>query len=111
MHRARQKFGGSAADWAGRIKLHPRDGKFAQSDLIIDIDDSVIVIELNKDLSDDARLALLDLDVEAPALRGHRLTWDKQVQAWVPADLNDGKKVQQRPPVPAGWAAPGSGDR
>jgi len=84
-----KRLGGSVADWAARMKLRPRGNDPDQSDLLVEFDGAVILIELNKDLPDEARLALLDLDVEASAVRGHRLAWDRTAQRWVSADLED----------------------
>ncbi|MFG2400843.1 hypothetical protein [Streptomyces lydicus] len=46
--------------------------------------DRAITIEVRRGLSDEARLALLDLDVDQPELYGHRLRWDDEVKAWLP---------------------------
>ena len=36
------------------------------------------VVELPEELPDEARLALLDLDIEAQPVRGRRLAWDAE---------------------------------
>ncbi|MFJ7496753.1 hypothetical protein ACIQZB_37465 [Streptomyces sp. NPDC097727] len=43
-----------------------------------------ITIEMGAGLSDEARLALIDLDVERPELWGHFLRWDEEAMAWIP---------------------------
>jgi hypothetical protein len=82
-----KRFGGSVADWAARMKLRSGGGDPARPDLFVEVDGAVIVIELDKSLPDEARLALLDLDIESSAIRGHRLMWDGEAQAWVPTKL------------------------
>ena len=44
----------------------------------------VVTLEMEAGLSDEARLALIELDVGRPELWGHRLRWDEDVQAWLP---------------------------
>lgn len=44
------------------------------------------IIVVTDDLPDEARLALLDLDVTAPELRGKDLRWDTAVGEWRPAE-------------------------
>jgi hypothetical protein len=43
-----------------------------------------ITLEVDSELSEDARLALIELDVSRPELWGHRLRWDKDANAWLP---------------------------
>jgi len=57
--------------------------------LIVKVDRTVTILELEEGLPDEARLALLDLDIEAQAIRGHRLTWNAEAEAWVPTDMQD----------------------
>ncbi|MFD9565320.1 hypothetical protein [Streptomyces sp. NPDC059994] len=45
---------------------------------------SVCRIEVGPDLTDDAWLALIDLDVTRPELRGHLLRWSEDAKAWLP---------------------------
>ena len=42
-------------------------------------------IEVGPNLTDEARLALIDLAVERPELRGHLLRWSEDAKAWIPA--------------------------
>jgi hypothetical protein len=46
--------------------------------------DIACTLVITSDLSDEARLALLDLDVTAERLRGKLLHWDDGAIAWVP---------------------------
>jgi chromosome segregation ATPase len=48
--------------------------------------DSVATIAITEDTPDEARLALLDLDVTADEVRGKLLRWDSSASAWRPAD-------------------------
>jgi hypothetical protein len=49
-------------------------------------DDRAAVIVVTDDLSDEARLALLDLDVTVPELRGRELHWDSAAGEWRPSE-------------------------
>lgn len=48
--------------------------------------DAAAKIVVTADIPDEARLALLDLDVTADELRGKLLRWDDSALAWRPAD-------------------------
>ncbi len=53
----------------------------------IGVDDgSAATIVITADTPDEARLALLDLDVTAPELRGKELGWDRTNGEWRPSD-------------------------
>jgi hypothetical protein len=54
------------------------------------------MIIVTKDLPDEARLALLDLDVTADELRGKTIRWDGTAQAWLPEE-----DVRSGPETPA----------
>lgn len=47
-------------------------------------DSSAATLVITADLPDEARLALLDLDVTAPELRGKELRWDSAAGEWRP---------------------------
>jgi hypothetical protein len=49
-------------------------------------DGSAATIAITADLPDEARLALLDLDVTSDELRGKTLRWDTSASAWLPVD-------------------------
>jgi hypothetical protein len=71
-----KRFGGTVGDWASQVHLH-RKRRSRKADLFVNIDDTVVVLDLGKGrrgLSDDAMLAFLDLDFKDQAIRGHRLT-------------------------------------
>ena len=44
------------------------------------------MIVVTHDLPDEARLALIDLDFSAEAVRGRVLRWDAEAAAWLPDD-------------------------
>lgn len=61
--------------------------KGTTTELQIGVDDgSATTVIVTGDLPDEARLALLDLDVTAYELRGKLLRWDRATSAWCPAD-------------------------
>jgi hypothetical protein len=49
-------------------------------------DGSAATIVVTEDLPDEARLALLDLDITADDLLGKLLRWDADAEAWLPSD-------------------------
>jgi hypothetical protein len=81
-----KRFGGSTADWISKVhvrkRVHPTEGKTA---LEVPVNDVVTKFEVadNDDLPDEAKLALIDLDITAEGVRGHRLMWDAKVQRWI----------------------------
>ena len=62
-----------------------RKGKSDEYRIGVDGDVAAAVV-VTDDLPDEARLALLDLDVTADELRGKLLRWDSSDSAWLPAD-------------------------
>lgn len=48
------------------------------------LDEGSAAIVITSDTPDEARLALLDLDVTAEELRGKVLRWDEKARAWRP---------------------------
>jgi hypothetical protein len=67
-----------------RTRVH-RKGKPDEYQFGVD-DGSAATIAITADTPDEARLALLDLDVTADELRGKTLWWDSTALAWRPAD-------------------------
>lgn len=88
-----QALGQRAAD--GAAKLPKRAGDLVRrcirrkgkpDEYHIGVDDgSAATIAITADTPDEARLALLDLDVTADELRGKLLRWDSSASAWRPA--------------------------
>jgi hypothetical protein len=85
-----KRLGGSAADWASRVQVHHAKNDPGKADLVVEAADAVTAIEISEDLTDDAKLALLDLDIDNKAIRGHRLRWDDHAAAWTVVD-SDGQ--------------------
>ena len=63
-----KRFGGALADWTSRLRHSA--GSSAQVDLPVKVGEAVTVLELREGLPDEARLALIDLDFSAQAIRG-----------------------------------------
>jgi hypothetical protein len=67
--------------------LHRLRVRFRKNEVQIGVDgDQSATVVITKDLPDEARLALLDLDVTAEGLRGKLLRWDSSASAWHPTD-------------------------
>jgi len=62
-----------------------RKGKKTEVKIGLD-GDAAAKIVVTADTPDEARLALLDLDVTADEVRGKTMRWDESVLAWLPAD-------------------------
>ena len=80
-----KRFGGTVADWVSHVRLLRRRDS-SKAELLLKLDDDVTVVELEEELSDEARLALLELDIRAQAVRGRRLRWDAAAGTWVPVE-------------------------
>ncbi len=71
---------------ADRVRMRLRkNGKDTEAEIGLRGGASATVV-VTGDLPDEARLALLDLDVTADELRGKLLRWDSSASAWRPAD-------------------------
>ena len=84
-----KRSGGSAADWAARIRVRPRGKvgeKADQVELSLAGDGSAVVVILESELPDEARLALLDLDIKDPSFQGKSLGWDTESESWRPIE-------------------------
>jgi hypothetical protein len=89
-----EKLGEHAADSAadllkrGRFRRLRTKGKPDECHITVGDNPSTTVI-FTGDLPDDARLALLDLDVTAEELRGQTLRWDSKAMAWRVGDAQE----------------------
>ena len=81
-----KRLGGAAADRVSQVHLRRKRRDPTKADLFVEFDDSVTVLELEEGLPDEAKLALLDLDMNAESIRGQRLRWNVEEQAWLPTD-------------------------
>jgi hypothetical protein len=78
-----RRFGGTVADWASRVYLRRKHGDDRQAELFVEVDDTVIVIDLEQGLGFESSAALLELDIDAEDVRGHRLKWNDEARAWM----------------------------
>lgn len=78
-----KRFGGTVSDWAERVHLRRKRNALDTTELVIVADNAVTTIELAESLPDGAMRALLDLDIKT--FRGHRLVWNAEAKAWIPA--------------------------
>jgi len=53
-------------------------------------------VVITDDLPDEARLALLDLDITADGMRGKELGWDPDAGAWLPTGADDARPGEAR---------------
>jgi hypothetical protein len=53
--------------------------------------DEAATVVVTRNLPDEARLALLDLDVTAEDLRGKVLRWSRKDEVWLPDDVGSGR--------------------
>jgi len=67
-----------------RVRRQARKGKPDELHVGPKDDPSAATLVITEDLSELARLALIDLDVTAEAVRGKTLRWDATVGAWLP---------------------------
>ena len=100
-----QTLGKRAADGAVRLpkqatdllrKRVRRKGKPDQYYIGLKRGASATVV-VTESTPDEARLALLDLDVMAPELRGRELRWDQAAGAWRPSEASRSSRTRRRP--------------
>ena len=81
-----KRAGDSTADWLKRIRL--RWTPKGKAVLEVPVNGVETTFEVDDDMSDEAKLALIDLDLTSDDVRGHKLKWDGK--AWVKADSPEG---------------------
>ncbi len=85
-----ESLGESALAAARRVRLRfkkDNQGIFPSLNpdaLTVDASGAVTTVILPAELTDDARLALIDLDVTADGIRGETLYWDPTTKTWGP---------------------------
>jgi len=79
-----KRAGDGLADLLVQTRIR-RKGKPDETQIGAD-DGSTATIAITEDTPDEARLALLDLDVTDDAVRGKVLRWDSSTSAWRPDD-------------------------
>ena len=77
-----RRFGGTTADWLGRIHARVKRDGSSVTGFVIDPPPlrERIIFELREPLTDEAKLALLDLDVYA--VHGKTFRWNIESKAW-----------------------------
>lgn len=77
-----KRLGGTVADWASRV--HARRGEDpGLADIVIDDGKTVTSLRITGRLTDEAKLAILDLNINDQELRGHELRWNEPDKAWI----------------------------
>lgn len=76
------RFGGTAADWASRVRTRLKAGAQDADAIEVEAFGRVTIVELTEPLTDDARLALLDLDISRADICGQTLRWNPATAAW-----------------------------
>lgn len=66
------------------------------AEIQIALDSAVITVVLTKELPDEARLMLLDLDLTSDEFRGRALRWDDAAGAWLPFALGSRRRWLRR---------------
>ena len=61
--------------------------------MIVDDGAAVTSLEITDALTDEAKLALLDIDIRNKTIRGKSLRWDNQAKAWVPRGSEAASRV------------------
>lgn len=88
-----ETLGKHNADWLGDA-VRTRLGKNGEKrEVLVGPEDGAATIVMSEDTPEEARLALLDLDVTAPDLRGKELHWDRTTGEWRPSR-------EEKPPAP-----------
>jgi hypothetical protein len=75
-----RRLGGSATEWTAR--MHWDLPSPDEIDLVVETDHGWTTVELGADPSDEARRALLELDVANPDVSRRRFKWDAQSGTW-----------------------------
>ncbi|MEU6048928.1 hypothetical protein ABZ829_00635 [Streptomyces xanthochromogenes] len=70
-----------------RVRRRPRRRNVEGDNLALTHHTRTTTIEVSADLGDEARLALIDLDVTRPELWGHHLRWNDEAAAWLPVPV------------------------
>jgi hypothetical protein len=79
-----RRAGDGTVDLLKRIRFRRERGT---GDTLLEVDGrAAAAVVVTEDLPDEARLALLDLDVTAPDLRGQELRWDEAGGGWRPSE-------------------------
>jgi hypothetical protein len=86
-----ENLGESALAAARRVRLRFKKsnqgpfGALIPDALTVEAADAVTTVILPADLTDEARIALIDLDITADGIRGKTLYWNPTMKTWGPA--------------------------
>ncbi|MER5559720.1 hypothetical protein ABT071_14050 [Streptomyces sp. NPDC002506] len=73
-----------------QVRRRARRGNVDGGNLVLMHRARTTTIEMSAELSDEARLALIDLDLNRPELWGHHLRWNEEAEAWLPVPVTPG---------------------
>jgi hypothetical protein len=73
----------------GAVRTRVRKKGNAAELLVGPNDDAAATLVITSDTPDEARLAVLDLDINAEDLRGNFLRWDAEAEIWRPSGTED----------------------
>lgn len=77
-----KRFGGTTADWAVRVRTRRTPGSAGAARIEIAAFGKITIVEITEPLTDDAKLALLDLDIRDAAYCGQTLRWNPKSGVW-----------------------------
>lgn len=77
-----RRFGGTAADWAARVRPRRAMTGSAAAEIEVEAFGKVTILEITEPLTDDAKLALLELDIKDTAICGQILRWNVEMGSW-----------------------------
>jgi hypothetical protein len=85
-----------------RLRFRGRGSKalVEAAEIMVRLDSAVTTVVLTKELPDEARLMLLDLDLTSDEFRGKALRWDSTAGAWSPFALQSRRRWLKRKPQP-----------
>jgi hypothetical protein len=84
-----ETLGSRAGEGAANLPRHVSDlirarkRRSGKTEIYLSAGNNAATIVVTEDLPDEARLALLDLDLTTAEVRGKQLVWDCATQAWV----------------------------
>jgi hypothetical protein len=81
-----------------RLRFRGRGNKalVEAAEIEVKLDSEVTTVVLTKELPDEARLMLLDLDLTSDKFRGKALRWDDAAGAWLPFSLQSSRRWRER---------------
>lgn len=77
-----RRFGGTSADWAARVRTRRAKPGSVAAQIEVAAFGKVTILEIIDPLTDEAKLALLDLNIQDTAICGQILRWNAGTGAW-----------------------------